>query len=93
MTTFFKLMLAYQREKNFREGRYLSSSSLPWPERYRRKPLMRWSPRDRTLFIIADRDLRYKKRGKYSRPEVEMVVPILGRQVLTNELKINDKEV
>lgn len=60
MTTFFKLMLAYHREKAFREGRYLSSSSLPWPERYRRKPLMRWSPRDRTLFKIADRDLNYK---------------------------------
>ncbi|MDS0976222.1 hypothetical protein OSC12_08085 [Citrobacter portucalensis] len=93
MTTFFKLMLAYHREKAFHEGRYLSSSSLPWPERYRRKPLMRWSPRDRTLFKIADRDLNYKKLGKYSRPEVEMVIPIFGRRVLINKLKIDEKEI
>ncbi|MDO5893639.1 hypothetical protein MX747_29055, partial [Klebsiella pneumoniae] len=72
MTTVFRLMVAYQKEDCSRKERYLSASSLPWPERYQRKPLMRRSPRDRTLFKIADRDLRYKKRGRYARPETSM---------------------
>ena len=75
MTTVFRLMVAYQEEDCSRKERYLSASSLPWPERYQRKPLMRRSPRDRTLFKIADRDLRYKKRGRYARPETSMVMP------------------
>ncbi|EPK0665504.1 DUF7301 family protein [Klebsiella pneumoniae] len=75
MTTVFRLMVAYQKEDFSRKERYLSASSLPWPERYQRKPLMRRSPRDRTLFKIADRDLRYKKRGRYARPETSMVMP------------------
>ncbi|MGV1347146.1 DUF7301 family protein [Klebsiella pneumoniae] len=75
MTTVFRLMVAYQKEDCSRKERYLSASSLPWPERYQRKPSMRRSPRDRTLFKIADRDLRYKKRGRYARPETSMVMP------------------